>query len=460
MPAVAIARKELQRRRFPTLLGFCLVSLVLLGLASLIPRSWTANAVLEVRATGSDFESVATRLREELDAGTSRPGQRVQSALSGREITVRFTAGSAEEALAQLGSLLERLIEQELGRLRAAMRATEATVAAELEQSGSRLREAEAALDRGLGGLPEGGESALGARIGQLQGEREALDLDLRTSGELQRTLTARVRELDAAIGALAGALDAPIALLADLERRRGELRALRAVPGSDIARAEQLELEISRLDVELAALQEKRAAAQARIDTELQPQRHQATARLATLAEEIALKQRRREEIDRLIVAAREEAARLLQENQQLRELQRAYDDAAALNRQLKLRLQAVRDEIAVKANVTALPFEVARQPVEPSRPDGVPAWLIVLASLVIGLVVAAARLLGTVLVDDRVRLAETLIVEAEIPVLAVIPDYRPLQAVGQVRWQAILAALLVMATAAAMLQFLRAFG
>lgn len=167
-----------------------------------------------------------------------------------------------------------------------------------------------------------------------------------------------------------------------------------------------------------------------------------------------------RERELGLLLEQGRAESSTLQEGNQTIRELQRAYDDAAALQRQLNVRLQELRQELELRTSVAALPFSTSRVPVPPRSPDGMPAWGYVLLAAAGALVVAGLRLLGSILIDDRVRLADTVLEEAEVPVLAVIPDYSPREAIARVRLRVVLVALLGAASVAAVALFLVLLG
>ena len=82
------------------------------------------------------------------------------------------------------------------------------------------------------------------------------------------------------------------------------------------------------------------------------------------------------------------------------------------------------------------------------PRSPDGWQGWTYSLLAIFIGLLVAAFRLLYGYLGDDRLRLAESIVAEIEIPVLAVIPELVPAQAATEVRWQFIFTTMLCIVT------------
>ena len=75
-------------------------------------------------------------------------------------------------------------------------------------------------------------------------------------------------------------------------------------------------------------------------------------------------------------------------------------------------------------------------------------------------GLAVAMMRLLGAVLVDDKVRAPGAIVTDVEVAVLAMIPFYHPPQAAGDVRWRVMLVALLVACTLIAHIGFTVVFG
>jgi hypothetical protein len=233
----------------------------------------------------------------------------------------------------------------------------------------------------------------------------------------------------------------------------------MRSAPQPDLAQIEAVELEISLREIDKVALLERNAPLRARIDTALKPEREQTATRVRLLEDDTASKTRRLEEIDRLLGTASAELAALQQGNQKMRDLQREYDDAVALNRQLKLRVQGVQSDILLRTNAASLPFMVARQPVPPDHPDGIPSWVIVLSSLGLGALLAAALNLGRMVVDDRVRTPESVRIDAQVQVLGVIPEYSAMGASGSVRWRVVSLSLLVVGTVGVHLAFVALF-
>ena len=71
----------------------------------------------------------------------------------------------------------------------------------------------------------------------------------------------------------------------------------------------------------------------------------------------------------------------------------------------------------------------------------------------------IAITRLVVLIIVGENVRLAGTIVTEIEIPVLAVVPDYQPLQ-LATARPRVILAAMLAITTLCAQFVFVLAFG
>lgn len=405
-----IARKELRRHGTSTVALFFCVALVLLGAAALVPRSWTAKAVIGLDPDPTAMAALGARLQAAIREAAGDAPVTVEP--EGERLRLRYAADRPQRALEGLNAVLARVVKGELERLREGYEADEHRLVVQLDEAAARVDALAAELAAGRSGLPAGGESALGARIGQLEGERDALQLDLRASAELRKRLAAQVAALDA------------------------EIAALEVVTGDGAP------------------------AARVRIDTELKPPRAAAAVRLATLRDEISVKERRLREIGGLLQGASAQTSVLQKESEALRELQRRYEDAAAEHRQMRLRVQEIRDRIALNVTVSALPFRVLSAPLPPDSPDGVPAWIWALGALAGAALVAAGRLLGSVLVDDRVRLAEQIVVDAELPVLAVIAEHTPVQVSGRVRWPVIGMVLLGALTGAGVLVFLVVFG
>ncbi len=127
------------------------------------------------------------------------------------------------------------------------------------------MADAEQRLNTAIAELPEGGESAHGARLGQLQGEMDTLALEIRENNDLQKLLGARLQDVRKQLATLQPALDAPGVVERKIVLLREQLTALRAAGSPDVGRVESTEAEIGRLDVELAAAQDERARVQAR---------------------------------------------------------------------------------------------------------------------------------------------------------------------------------------------------
>jgi len=454
-----LARKELYRRRYFAVAVLCVIDMAALGLAVFVPRTWTSVATLSVDAQPPELDELESRLRSRIETLVPDPNARVTTREAEGEIRVQYVAPGAQASLDGLKDLLSRLVQQEVERLRDERRAVEHALVLETERSDAEVRESERLLNEELARLPAGGQPALGARVGQLRAELEALDLDLRTSAELRSTLTKRIAALDKQIAALAPGLEPPDEIDRELADLRGDLAAARAVPGADVARVEDLELQISNLEIERVAALEKRDALRRRIDSEFKAPREQTRARLSILEDEVGLKTRRRGEIGKLLESADVELSKLEQGSEVLRNLRRKYDDAVALNRQQKLQLQNVRSDIDLRTNPASLSFQVIRQPVLPSAPDGIPSWVFVLSALGISVLGSIVLGLGPAMVDEKVRLPESIVLDVQVPVLTVIPEYRPAQGGAHVRWRVILLSLVVAVSVGANAAFLILF-
>lgn len=454
-----LARKELYLRRYPTLLTLCIASLLMIAAASMLPRSWTARAVLELQVQPPEFALVESRLRSRVETPQAAGVQRASAVVSGSSMTVSLTAASRQDAVGSLSALLASMVDAEIELLRARTQDVEHEVQGELEESQARIRGIEQRINDELGHRPEGGESALGARLGQLQGEREALETELRGGEALRQTLASRIAALDVQIAETARAQESTDAVDRDIVQLRSRLAEARSAVPPDAAATEALELELSLREVDRAAILEANAAVRARIDRQLKPEREQFATRLELLDDDTASKSSRRKEIDKLLAAASAELATLQQRSQALRDLQREYEDATALNRQIKLRAQEVQSDLLLRVNAASLPFAVTRQPDPPDHPDGIPAWVIALCSLALGALLAGVLNLSRILVDDRVRSAESVRLDAQVEVLGVIPEYVSRQDRSAMRWRATLCALLVAGTAAAHLAYVALF-
>ncbi|MBK7521816.1 MAG: hypothetical protein IPI75_17165 [Gammaproteobacteria bacterium] len=460
MSILQLAQKELRRRRLSTVVAFCVTSLLLLVAAALYPRNYTSSAEVRFEVAPPLLEEVSNRVREYLGANVNDPDGQLVTNLSGALLHADFSASSAQQAFAGMNALLVGLIRDETELLRSGLRAKEQALLTDLRGSEKRLAEAGDRLNQAIAELPEGGESAHGARLGQLQGEMDTLALEIRENNDLQKLLGARLEDVRKQQAALRPALDAPGAIERKIVTLRAQLTALRAGGSPDVGRVESMEAEIGRLDVELAAAQDERARVQARIERELKPQQAEIDARLASLRNELSVREKRRKDLTTMLSTARSETAGLQQTNQQIRALQNEYDTSAALAQQLKVRLQEARMELEMRTTPAQLPFQIVTPPVMPGRPDGLPAWAFVLAALVGGLFVALIRLLGAILVDDKVRAPGAIVTDVEVAVLALIPAYHPPQAAGEVRWRVMLVALLVACTLIAHIGFTVVFG
>ncbi len=460
MSILQLAQKELRRRRLSTVVAFCVTSLVLLVGAALFPREYTTTTELRFDVAPPLLGEVSNRVRAYLDTNATDVDGKLATNLSGALLRADYSAPSAQQAFVGMNSLLVGLIRDETGLLRSSLRDKEQGLLTELRGSEKRLGEAEQRLNTAISALPEGGESAHGARLGQLQGEMDTLALEIRGNKELQQLLGKRLQDVRTQLATLQPVLDAPALVERKILLLREQLTGLRTASSPDVGQVESTEAEIARLDVEQAATLDERARVQARIERELKPQQGEIEARLITLRNELSIREQRRKDLTAMLSVARSETAGLLQTNQQIRALQNEYDTAAALAQQLKLRIQAVRLELETHTTPSQLPFQIVKPPIVPPRSDGFPAWVFVLAALVGGLAVAMMRLLGAVLVDDKVRAPGAIVTDVEVAVLAMIPFYHPPQAAGDVRWRVMLVALLVGCTVIVHLGFLVVFG
>ncbi|MCG3169155.1 MAG: hypothetical protein CALGDGBN_00668 [Pseudomonadales bacterium] len=437
-----IARKEMRARRLSSATLGCGVCLLLLAGAWFLPRGYTTTAQLALAQDVVDEGKIAARVLGHLG---NDPLLAVEH--RGTQFDLRYSAPSAQQAFDGVSAAIARALSRELELLRSERRAAQENLGHQLEHARTQLRTTDADLKAALAALPQGGESALGARLGQLQGELDALLVDLRSNRDLQTTLARRVAALDA---------------------RLAELRAAAAELDSVEAEAARVNADAATVDPEraLAGLDEQRQRVLAEhpdLREALQSvpvERQQFEARRAALGDEIRAKQARERQLRTLIEQGRVDSATLIEGNQILRDLQREYDDAAALERQLSVRLNELRLDAELRTTPSALPVSVSRAPLLPLRPDGIPGWVYVLFAALGGVLVAGVRLLGHILVDDRVRLAQGVLEEVEVPVLAVIPEYRPREAHARVRVGVVMVTLLVGSTVAAAAVFLFLYG
>ncbi len=437
-----IARKEVRAHRLSSATLGCGVCLLLLAGAWFLPRSYTTTAQLALAHSVVDPGKVTARVLGHLGHD---PLLAVEH--RGAQFELRYSAPSAPQAFDGVSAAIARTLSRELEFLRNERRLAQENLGHQLEHARARLRTADADLKAALATQPQGGESALGARLGQLQGELDALQVELRSSRDLQATLARRVAALD------------------------GRLAQLRAAA----AELESVEAELARVNADATAVDRERALAglderRQRVFSEhpdlrealqsVPVERQQFDSRRAALAEEIRARQARERELRALLEQGHTDTASLIEGSQVLRDLQREYDDAIALERQLSVRLNELRLDAELRTTPSALPVTVSRAPLLPLRPDGIPGWVYVLFAALGGLLIAAVRLLGHILVDDRVRLAQGVLEEVEVPVLAVIPEYRPREARARVRVGVVMVALLISATVAAAAVFLFLYG
>ena len=362
----------------------CVTNVVLLGVAIMMPRQYTASAELRFDTTLPAYQEAVARTQSALQVAAEPMLASMHVSTQGSNLSLSYSAQSPGAAFDHINAALASLAQREAALFRNNRAEREKRLAADAEVSATQRDRTRQRLDAALLALPLGGETAVAARIGKLQGELDALDLDIRESASLRERLNTRLHSI-----------------LADVK----QVEALLARPGieagaPDDSAAKQL------------------AAARTRLTTTLLPDQHQLQRQLADLADEFAGKQRRRDDLAKLLRAASVESSSLQEENLTIRELQRDYDNAEALSRQLEVRLQEARLEAQLRAT-PELPFELTLKPAWPRRPDGTPGWLIAVWALLGSILIGITRLVVRIIMDKNVRLAETIEAEIEVPVL-----------------------------------------
>jgi hypothetical protein len=410
MRLLEVGRKELRHKRVSCLAIFCVANLLLLSLAAWLPRTYTVTAELRFDAAGENADNVIAGVRKQLKKLTES-GPDLDIRRSGTALELSAAASSARKAFRSLDDALTTLIRVEMNTLQLAREDAVRSAAAAVTESSNRLGELQLKINDVLQAVPEGGESGAGARIGQLQGAMDSLVLTVRSDEERMVKNRGRLEAIDQRL---------------DMLRSNSEM--FRQRTPQDVAR-EQSQFETERQLLMVALTQAE---------------------------QDLALKKQQLVRLRSLLYRARSEAAEMHKENQVLDDLRRQYETAVALDRQLILRLQQMKLETAVAPTLEALPFAVSRHPVMPDRADGLSRPVISVAVLVGGLMLMTIKLLASVLFDKRVRMPDALVAGAEVPVLSVIPDYQPLRAASDLRWQSISAVLLLAVVAAAHVAFL----
>ena len=110
MSTLAIARKELRLHRFTTVAVFCCASLVLLGIALLVPRSWTVTATIGIETDPAGPGPLAERLGDRL-RDRAPPDAGLRTAFSGTELQIWYSAGRAQDALDGLNGMLAHAVQ-------------------------------------------------------------------------------------------------------------------------------------------------------------------------------------------------------------------------------------------------------------------------------------------------------------------------------------------------------------
>ncbi len=368
--------RELHSRRFSSIILFC--SIVLLGLlvSSLTPRAWTSKASLYLGARPSVDQDLPGRLVRKIREGVvPDSGDLVLTNLAGPELEVRLRSNSPDRAFEQLNLLLSKVARDERETSRQSLLNVAARLERESAQASLTLQQSSARLEAHRLSRLDDGESALATRIAELGAELDTHSRELNAEAEARAVLVEQQRGLERRVAALQPDLDAPLALEHRIKSMRADFSALRAGSSESPARVEEIERELSALEVERLGLSERKAEAERLLGAELRPQLEAVATRLRTIEGEMSAREAGRMQAMTLLSALRSEVQDIHRGDQPLQELERGFSEAQANDLRLKEALQAARDNTVVAAAANEPPFTMREKPGVPASPDGVGA-------------------------------------------------------------------------------------
>lgn len=416
----SVLRRELSRLGW-VLPGWWAVGVIVVLLATLLlPRIWFVDAELDLAgADEAAFAGAERALREELQRSG---GGTVHLERRGSGLLVALQ--SAEDAAG-----LDRRLESAFDTVLVAARQTRAreyeAERTRLEDALARSRDSRAAADHALADAlreqPAGGDTAVAARLGRMQAEVDGLAIEIRDGAARERTLEARVAELDAALRA--GEPDT--AAVERLERELLQVRErLEALAPDDAGRtvaqadADSLVAELERARAALATQRSDAAGLTAR--------RESAREELANQRSRNQAATRRESELRKLVEQAREELLRLQGENQSVQRLHAEQQSAESAER---VALQDLERHQQLIERLRAEPrplFRIVTPPEAPRLMSGMLPMQAVGLAVAAGVLLALVRLLATTVVGRRARSLALLAGDLHVRALVELPVWR----------------------------------
>lgn len=480
-----IVRREGYRLRYRLPTVFCVTTLLVLAIGYSLPRSYVSEATLAWQA--SDI-ALRNHIREELRSAASASGDgRLALIDAGDSLALRWQSIEDSVPAQELERVLDTLTSDVRQRVVDEVDTEEARLQSALQVSRRAYEAASQQLNSAIDRLPDGGGAAAGAKLGQLQAEQEALELENAENQSLEARLLGRIEELNSQIGAgepddsrvteqeqslkrAEAALVAAVVAQADAEdvlsARQAEVIAIDEVlPESDPAYArvteaqtlvESLQANVDDLTRSLGGARRELASAQSRYAS-LIARLGAAQEDLSSTKESLQTGEARQLELTRLVEQARDKLSQLEQDNVALRQLRSAYDTAQREFRELQVEARRhAQDAVRLRAR-PPLPFTIAERPSAARLKQGFESWQTVVGATSCGLALALLLLIGASLrgssgkslakLTDELRVAPTV----ELPVWS-----DPIAAKGT-GLRRLLIGLLMFITAAACIAFIQ---
>lgn len=458
MFALQTIKSVLHRRRFHAATELCVLFLLLLLGATLLPRTWTSEALIGVNPEGTSDQGLQHRIVSRFDAGPDgAASDDLGTSVSGSQIRVRLSAPTPDRAVEQLSLIVATAVREEVDLQRERVLRDAAAAEERARAAAGELDAAAARLEAMRLATGMGGEQALDARIAELEAELEAGTSALNASRLRDSDLLQQRRAIDARIEALQQPINAPRSLEAEIDHLRAELLAASRKPGNNVAVVEELERKISRLAVELAGLRDAQAAAEDQIGRVLRPALADIGARQQALSSEIASAEARSESAVRRLTAAREEKAALRDGNRPLLAIEQAHADAVSRVAAAQRELQSLRDQSVLATNSEMLPFNILEKPATPVRADGLPAWAL---AVIAALIAVIYPLVMTALAVRSSTSASIGGASASVTEPGADAGAAESRETSGVRWRAVLAAILSAISLTACAFFILVFG
>lgn len=458
MFALQTIKSVLHRRRFHAATEFCVLFLLLLLIATLLPRTWTSEALIGVNPEGTSDPGLQHRIESRFDA---RPdgaaSDDLRTSISGSQIRVRLSAPTPDRAVEQLSLIVATAVREEVELQRERVLRDVAAAEERARAAAGELDAAAARLEAMRLATGMGGELALDARIAELEAESETGISALNASRSRNTDLMQQRRAIDERIEALQQPINAPRSLEAGIDHLRAELLAATRGPGNNVAVVEELERKMSRLAVELAGLRDAQAAAEDQVGRVLRPALADIGAQQEALSSEIASAEARSERTARRLTAAREEKAARREGNRPLLAIEQAHADAVSRVAASQRELQSLRDQSVLATSSELLPFSVLEKPATPARADGLPAWALAVMAIVIAAIYPLSMTAFAVRSSTSVSIGSASASVIESGADAGAAESRE---TSGVRWRAVLAAILSAVSLTACAFFMLVFG